>query len=124
MNDKKPDQQTIQRERAPGRMFDLYRGPNVIDIFVDGVAGAIAGPSMSKLDFFVVKDVKLEESQTEPTEIREVSLSIKIPTLQLMEFLTGFLGGVINNKDALTKAIEDQKQAMISHLNKVRVDAS
>jgi hypothetical protein len=123
MNDK-PDKQTIQRERAPGRMFDLYRGPNVIDIFVDGVAIAMAGPSMSKLDFFVVRDIKQEEGQAEPIEIREVSLSIKIPTLQLVEFLTGFLGGVVNNKDALAKAIEDQKRAIISNLNKVRIDAS
>lgn len=68
----------LAHNRSQGANFDLFDNPSVTDVYVDGIGQINIGPSVSRLKFFAVKNVAIEESG--PVEERVVSHCLVNPT--------------------------------------------
>jgi hypothetical protein len=98
----KPDSSPVATGRDPRGAFDLYDNSDAQELFVDGVAMVHIGPAVSKVKFFAVKTVKMEDSV--PVEIRHVILSLAIPTNALFEWTLNLRSAIRPNIPTLEAA--------------------
>jgi hypothetical protein len=81
-----PGQKPVISERAPGRMFDIFEGPEVIDLYADGSGRLMVGPQVAKVEFYRLKATKTEDAfPGVPIEERETFCRLVIPTPVLAE---------------------------------------
>jgi hypothetical protein len=73
----------LLKERAPGRIFDIYEAREVAYVYTDGYARVFSGPAVTKIELFRTTGLKQEGSQQ--VEEREVFMRLHIPTITFIE---------------------------------------
>jgi hypothetical protein len=113
----------IRSEREPGRNYDLFDDPSPTRVLVDGASRFTFGPALSRVDFY--QTVKTSDGlDGQPLETREQSLTLIIPTIAFLEFLTYAVKGLQENQEKITQVMDGQSGAFRTHLTSVgKVDA-
>lgn len=110
----------LNSERARGRSYDLFDAIDRHELHVDGSIGAALGPSVSRLDFHRVGEVREGEGfEGEPLEIRERSVTVIMPTPQMIEFLVNTLNVIMLNRASLTQSMRTQADAVDTLLSSI-----
>jgi hypothetical protein len=80
---------------------------NLAHIFAEGVGQVGLGHAVCKIDLFKVIGANKDG------EIREISHTLTMPTLAVVEFCKNTLSAIQDNVDALNKAADQHKAAIV-----------
>jgi hypothetical protein len=56
-----PNKRLLYSERAPGRMYDMYEHPAIVDLFADGQGRILTGPQLTKIEYY--RTVEITQKQ-------------------------------------------------------------
>ena len=97
---------------------EIYDSDRDTVVSVDGLSRVATGPASSILEFFTVRDAVLLPSG-QLKEIREVTLRVRIPTLQLFEALNTIITGLRPQVTLLPEAVDQYKTQLVAVMQTV-----
>ena len=106
-----PAENLIGQGSGVGGSFELYDSKQPVPtLYFDGIAGALLGPAVTKLQLFTAVGVRASDKG--PVEQRMLSGWVTIPTSNLLSFCQSTIEGITVNKDALKASLVAQADAL------------
>lgn len=113
----------IQKSRAPGAVFDLYKGDGISD-YADGVGRMHVSAANVRLQFYKVFDVENgqdENGKAAPLEQRVVSQDIVMPTRPFIEWLAHVVSTIKSDQANFENIYDAEKDKIRTVLENIEL---
>ncbi|HJE25527.1 MAG TPA: hypothetical protein K8W01_17900 [Methylorubrum populi] len=100
----------IETQRGSGAHYNLYQQGKVPIFHADGIADLMSGPAVCQLKLHRVENIDFDNLiEGVALEQRVVTVTLTVPTIQLIEIATNILTHFKDNKESLLASIEQRK---------------
>lgn len=106
----------VKKSEAPQkkRAIKKINAEQIQDVYVDGMANLMAGPTTAKISFYTTVNV------TEAEETRKMTLRLVMSTDVMIDMVTKLRSSILKNEGSLNSGLESRKAKIFGLVEKLK----